>query len=220
MLIATANKARKKAAPRRTQAQRRDASEQRLLAAAAKLIAQHGFGAATFERVGDLAGYSRGLASQKFGSKDGLVRAVIGFLVARMEGLYDKQLRVVDSPKQKVIAYVDVFLSNIAADQLFRAYFIMMAAAIANRLPVASAFLDWHEAVKVRLRELIKDGQRSREISGALDAEAVALSIGSLLLGIAMELLLDPRMDMPALRRAALSSVARTLGARDDDIIL
>ena len=62
---------------RQTQVERRAESEQRLLTAAAELIATEGFAAASLERVGAAAGYSRGLASQKFGSKDGLVTAVI-----------------------------------------------------------------------------------------------------------------------------------------------
>ena len=63
------------ATPRRTQAERRAESDEKLLLAAASLIAEEGFNAATFEKIGARAGYSRGLASQRFGSKDGLIEA-------------------------------------------------------------------------------------------------------------------------------------------------
>mgnify|MGYP000983961481 CR=1 FL=1 len=45
--------------PRRTQAQRREESDGRLLAAAAAIIAEEGYLAATLERVGERAGFSR-----------------------------------------------------------------------------------------------------------------------------------------------------------------
>ena len=63
---------------RRTQAQRRDESEQKLLRAAGDVIAERGVTAATFEAIGAQAGYSRGLATQKFGSKQGMIEALRG----------------------------------------------------------------------------------------------------------------------------------------------
>jgi AcrR family transcriptional regulator len=62
---------------RRTQAQRRAESDDRLLSAAAEIIAGEGYLALTLERVGERAGFSRGLASRKYGSKDGLIEALI-----------------------------------------------------------------------------------------------------------------------------------------------
>jgi AcrR family transcriptional regulator len=62
---------------RRTQAERRAESEQQLLRAAAEIVVQEGVAAATFESIGRRAGYSRGLAAQKFGSKQGLVEALV-----------------------------------------------------------------------------------------------------------------------------------------------
>ena len=62
---------------RRTQAERRDESQRRLLEAAAALIQERGMAAATFENIGVRAGYSRGLATQHFGSKQGLIEALI-----------------------------------------------------------------------------------------------------------------------------------------------
>ena len=52
---------------RRTQAERRAESDDRLLEAAAAIIAEEGYMAATLERVGERAGFSRGLASRKYG---------------------------------------------------------------------------------------------------------------------------------------------------------
>ena len=48
-----------------------------MLAAATALIAQHGSRALTLAAVGEAAGYSRGIVSHHFGSRENLLRAVM-----------------------------------------------------------------------------------------------------------------------------------------------
>lgn len=60
-------------ARRRTQEERRSASEEALLDAAAELIAEVGIERASFPKISDRAGTSRGLPTHYFGSKDALV---------------------------------------------------------------------------------------------------------------------------------------------------
>ena len=60
----------------RTQAQRRMASEQRLVNAALRVLAHKGWVGMTLAEVGKSAGVSRGLASHHFGNKAGLLRAL------------------------------------------------------------------------------------------------------------------------------------------------
>jgi AcrR family transcriptional regulator len=196
---------------RQTQGERRAESEQRLLAAAAELIATEGFAAASLERIGAAAGYSRGLASQKFGSKDGLVTAVIAAVIARSTDLLAARDADPLSPLDSIIAYADVILLQIERDPFIRAYWVMMASAIANRLPNQAQFLAEHEKVKSRLSGLISQGQAHSEIDPAVDPDAAALSIGSTLLGIGIECLLDPGLDIPRVRAAALATISRTL---------
>lgn len=198
---------------RQTQVERRAESEQRLLTAAAELIATEGFAAASLERVGAAAGYSRGLASQKFGSKDGLVTAVIAAVIARSAELLVARDSDSASPLDSIIAYADVILLQIERDPFIRAYWVMMASAIANRLPNQTQFLAEHEKVKARLSGLITQGQDRGEIDSSVDPDAAALSIGSTLLGIGIECLLDPALDIPRVRAAALATISRTLAA-------
>jgi AcrR family transcriptional regulator len=200
--------------PRRSQAERREASEQRLLLAAAELIAEEGFAAASLQRIGERAGYSRGLASQHFGSKDGLMQALIAAVIARSTALLDSRATAGangSGPLAAILAYADVILEQIERDPLIRAYWVMMASAIANRLPSQAVFLAEHEKVKLELSGLIEAGQAAGEIDPGLDPEAAALSIGSTLLGIGIECLLDKRLDLPRVRTATLSGMARSL---------
>ena len=194
---------------RQTQVERRAESEQRLLAAAAEIIATEGFGAASLERIGAAAGYSRGLASQKFGSKDGLVAAVIEAVIERNAELLAGRAVHAVTPLEAIIAYADVILSQIEVDVFIRAYWVMMASAIAHRLPMQAAFLAEHDRVKQHLSSLIVAGQAIGEIDAAVDADAAALSIGSMLLGIGIECLLDSGLDIPRVRAAALATISR-----------
>src|SRR4051794_25726847 len=62
---------------RRTQQERREEAERKVLAAATALIAQHGSRVLTLAEVGEAAGYSRGIVSHHFGSRENLLRAVM-----------------------------------------------------------------------------------------------------------------------------------------------
>ena len=62
---------------RLTQAERTELSDRRMLAAAVELIVGRGPAATSLKEVGLLAGYSRGLAGQRFGSKDKLLAFVL-----------------------------------------------------------------------------------------------------------------------------------------------
>jgi AcrR family transcriptional regulator len=200
--------------PRRSQAERREASEARLLLAAAELIAEEGFAAASLQRIGTRAGYSRGLASQHFGSKDGLMQALIAAVIARSTALLEARASAGPNdsgPLAAILVYADVILEQIERDPLIRAYWVMMASAIANRLPTQAVFLAEHEKVKLELAALIEAGQTAGDLDPALDPEAAALAIGSTLLGIGIECLLDKALDLPRVRTAALASIERSL---------
>ncbi len=62
---------------RLTQAERTEISDNRMLEAVVKLIVDRGPAATSLKEVGLKAGYSRGLAGQRFGSKDNLFAFVL-----------------------------------------------------------------------------------------------------------------------------------------------
>ena len=67
------------AAPRarRKQAERTALSDRKLTEAAIRLLVERGVQGTTLQAVGELAGYSRGLATHRFGSKGGLFANVL-----------------------------------------------------------------------------------------------------------------------------------------------
>lgn len=80
--------------PRRmTQEERTALSDTRMYEAATRLICEKGGQNTTLREIGELAGYSRGLASGRFGSKEALYRDLLTFLnkkwVAKLEVYVD-----------------------------------------------------------------------------------------------------------------------------------
>jgi len=74
---------------RLTQAERTEISDQRMFDAAVSLINERGPAATSLSDVGVLAGYSRGLASHRFGSKNSL----FNFVVRRVGEFWLEQLK-------------------------------------------------------------------------------------------------------------------------------
>lgn len=194
--------------PRRTQAERRAESEDRLLAAAAAIIAEEGYMAATLERVGERAGFSRGLASRKYGSKDGLIEAVIWRVSAQVHAEVDTAIEGLDSPLDQLLALFDRFVELVLRDTAVRAYFVLFSAMIANRLETRKVFEEVQQRFGARIEDLIVTGQRAGEITPALPPAHLAFMVGCLLAGISIE----TEMGYPADRKSDPAALRCDLG--------
>lgn len=203
-------------APRRTQAQRREESENRLLEAAAVIIAREGYLAATLERVGTEAGFSRGLASRKYGSKDGLIEAVIWRVSAHVHDQVDRAVAPLGDPLDRLIALFDRFVDLVLSDVMVRAYFVLFSAMIANRLETRSVFEQVQQRFGQRIEELILAAQAAGRMPPTPSAPHAAFLIGCLLAGISIESAMDYTMqgdsDPAALRRDLSAMLRRALG--------
>jgi len=115
-------------AGRRTQEQRRAETERRVVDAATELIATSGSRRITLARVGEAAGYSRGIVYHQFGSRERLVEAVLD-KVQRMElpayegngleqlvGVVETYLAVVSQRAPSTRAFLQLWLEALAAD--------------------------------------------------------------------------------------------------------
>jgi AcrR family transcriptional regulator len=201
------------ARPRRSQAARRDESERRLLSAAAEVVVERGMGAATFENIGARAGYSRGLVGQRFGSKQGMVEALIAQLQERLGALMDARQADDTSGLEAILIYVDVFLSALERDRELRAYFVLLAASVADVSELRAPFAAAHKEVEQRLEALFLRGKVEGSVRAGLDADAAALMTGALLFGLSMQLLLDPNMALGPLRETSLATLRLSFSA-------
>jgi AcrR family transcriptional regulator len=195
----------------RTQAERRDESQRRLLEAAAALIQERGMAAATFENIGARAGYSRGLATRHFGSKQGLIEALIARIQERRDGALNDGDKDGLSGLDAVLAFVDTYLDHLGSDGELRAYFITLASAVAEISELRRLFAEAHKGVEQRLEALILAGKAQGSVRSDIDADAAALMIGSLLFGLSMQRLLDPEMDLQPIRQVSLATLRLSL---------
>ncbi|MBL9096865.1 MAG: TetR family transcriptional regulator [Alphaproteobacteria bacterium] len=198
---------------RRSQAERRDESERLLVEATLKVVAERGVSAATFEEIGKEAGLSRGLVTQRFGSKHGLIEAVIAYLHNKREAIMQAE-RIDQMPVFDAVArYIDAHLRAQAEEQDGPAYFMLLAATVADATALRELFAASHERVRVRLRALLKHGQTRGEIRRDINPDACALTIGSLLLGASIQLLVNPSTNLKPIRAEAISILRRALVA-------
>ncbi|MEN9717965.1 MAG: hypothetical protein RIQ99_843 [Pseudomonadota bacterium] len=203
--------------PRRTQAQRRAESETRLLTAAAEVIASEGYLAATLERVGERAGFSRGLASRKYGSKDGLIEAVIWHVSAHVHEQVDHAIADLCSPLDQLLRLFDRFVELVQSDTRVKAYFVLFSAMIANRLDTRTVFDEVQHRFGERITALIIAAQADGTLPSTLPAAHTAFMVGCLLAGISIETAVDYQVDGDAagaaLRRDIGIMLRRALGA-------
>src|SRR5262249_38077796 len=124
---------------RRTQAERRDESGRGLVAAAVAVVSDEGVSAATFDNIGRRCGYSRGLVGQRFGSKQGLIEAVIAHL--QSNGGEEAARKLAEkNGLDALLAYVDFHLVRLASSPEGRAYFRLLAWAVADIAPQKALF--------------------------------------------------------------------------------
>ncbi len=197
--------------PRRSQAERRDESERLLVEATLKVVAEKGVSAATFEEIGRAAGYSRGLATQKFGSKLGLTEAVIAYLHRAREAVLEAD-HVNEMPAfDAIVYYVESHLRSLSIEHDGRSYFMLLGAAVADANALRGAFAGSHERVRVWLRTQLERGQADGSLRADLDPDAGALMIGSLMLGLSLQWLIDPSMDLEPIRRTSVQTLRQSL---------
>ncbi len=198
-------------APRLTQEERRDRSERELIEAAMRVVAGQGVAAATFDNIGREAGFSRGLVSQRFGSKDGLIRSLIAYLHAWQGEALDA-CRVADMDGLTALcAFVSLHCHTIEGHDEPAAYFMLLSAAVADRLDTRAAFADSHEIERGLIRAIIERGQSDGSIHAGADADAVALMTGCALMGMRMQALIDPDTDIAPIRDALIASLRARL---------
>jgi AcrR family transcriptional regulator len=198
---------------RRTQAERRDLSERLLVEATLAVVVERGVSGVTFEAIGQAAGVSRGLATQRFGSKQGLIDAVIDYLHQQRDAVLIADHVADMTPLDAILYYVDSHLKSLDANVGGRAYFMLLAGAVADASAMRAAFAASHERVRQWLAEGVDRGQADGSIRAELDANGVALMVGSLLLGVSIQWLVDPAMAIAPIRRASRDTLRASLAA-------
>ena len=215
------------AAERRTQAERRAASEAALLEAAAELIAERGFERASLRGIGERAGVSRAMPAYHFGSKDALVarlvqRATEGTVLTAAELVRrDHPDEAPASTLEILRVIIETYLDSLAADVApeERAVVVMWGASFPSESSL-SAVIDSDRQSHDALTHTIRAGQDDGSIRNDLEPEAAAWWIMGMARGIAAFTLNQPVVAAnPTIRRMCGESIVAMLtplAAADD----
>ena len=176
---------------RLTQAQRTALSDRRMRDSAIELIVAQGTTAMSLKQVGEAAGYSRGLASQRFGSKDGLfsfiVRSVGEDWLAKL-----KQATQGRSGYGALCAATDEHLRFCLDDPTHvRAFYILWFESVTPASQLNAVISHIHQRRFHDVVSWIRDAQPAGA-SPVLDAEAVAAQFCASIIGIVYTWLAQP----------------------------
>ena len=177
---------------RRTQAQRTARSDARMLEAAVQLICERGTAGTTLKEVGERAGYSRGLASYRFGNKSGLFAFIIRSIGESW--LHELRRAVRDTVGLEAIeAATDAHYEFVAegADRI-RAFYILWFDSIGPDADLKQVVAHIHERRRRDVSEWIEKGIGAGSIDASVDIEGTAEQFCAAIIGIVYQWLVTP----------------------------
>lgn len=182
------------------QAERSNRSTHALLDAAAELVAEGGLGAMTFAAIGERAGYSRGLVSARFGTKAGLVDALIRRVWRRLGAAGVVPMSHTSPAMASLLGLVDG-LSRVAADHErdLRALSALVHQAASADPELRDRMMTFSEQMRVEIRRALERGMDDGSVRRDIDPRREAVAVVAVLNGVAYQWLLDAgRIDVAA----------------------
>ncbi len=178
---------------RRTQEERKAESERRIIRAAIELFATQGFMKTTMNQVGAAAGYTGGLVSHRFGSKEGLLKAVVARISSRF--LEDQLRPGIDSRSagESLNNIIRIYLEEVTVRQSrIRALYVIMGEALGAVPEIQQDIAVLNQGFRDSLANAVQRGIDQGEFRSGVDPEAAAILILGLLRGVTMQVLADP----------------------------
>ena len=121
----------------RTQLERRAVTERRVIDAAVQLIAERGSRSVSIADIGLAAGYSRGIVTHQFGTKEELLRAVVD---------HAQRVFSIESETgglEQLLAFVEQYLRRLReAAPVGQAFLLLWAEAIAGEPTLKPLFVE------------------------------------------------------------------------------
>ena len=196
---------------RRRQTERTALSDRRLVDAAIDLLVKHGVDGTTLQAVGEQAGYSRALATHRFGSKVGLFVRVMqeasADWVARMHKAVGGKVGV-----EALCAATDATHRFIREQPnevrvMYLLWFYSIDPAATFHWDIASV----HRAQRRDVDAWVRAGQRAGEISASVNPQRVAEQYCASMAGIAYQWMANPGMPIAAMYGELKRNLRRSL---------
>lgn len=165
----------------------------RLIEAATHLFAKKGYRDTSVHAIGEAAGISRGSIFWHFGSKDGLLLAVVERVFAEWESgslVSDVGGGTGAEAVRRALGSHRSFLQH--NREICRLFFVLMFEGLGPRPELAREFARLHRGLRRLAADWIDEGIEAGELRSDLDPQGVATSVIGALGGIAYQWLLDP----------------------------
>lgn len=205
-----------KKSSRRTQAERTALSDERMFDAAIQLINERGTEKTTLKDIGELAGYSRGLANSRFGSKEGLM--------LRLFEKFDERWK--DHLNSYVSAKTGIAAIKAAANALrdflkressyMRAMYILWYESLGQESVVRNRLAHHHRVYREDATDWVRKGIETGEIDESIDAEQFAVQFCAFMFGTIYQWLVNAEaLDLDALFGEYEVNVEKLLAKRE-----
>ncbi|MEM1435206.1 MAG: TetR/AcrR family transcriptional regulator [Pseudomonadota bacterium] len=198
---------------RRTQEERKSESERSIIKAARELFAKQGYVRTTLADVGKLAGYTGGLVSHRFGSKQDLLREVFRRSSKRFQEDQIEPVLADKTPTEAMKTFIATYLHEVAIrESRVRALYVIMGEALGAVEEIQPEVAKLNKGFRASLARMIEEGIATGEFAGNIDPKAAAFLILGLLRGVTMQHLADPKSArlkeiVPMVQRAALDAL-------------
>jgi AcrR family transcriptional regulator len=199
---------------RRTQAERRAESRERLIKAAIRLLATRGYARTSLVEIGREAGLSRGLVSHHFGSKEACMRAVVE-QIRKDVGRRAAKLGV--GGADAVDRLLDVYFDGVRRHEPnARAMYVILIEGLTATPGLRPAVAETNEISRSFIAGLISEiAELPHEDAGpSTEIESIAVVIEAILRGVALQWLADPdNVDMDAAAATAKAMIHAAVSA-------
>ncbi|WP_181311275.1 TetR/AcrR family transcriptional regulator [Nocardioides campestrisoli] len=194
---------------------RSEKSTRLLLRAAGELVAEGGYQSMTLATVGERAGYSRSLATARFGSKAKLLEALVDEIVGRwsVETMEPELQGLSGLDSLRVILQGIRNAYGRRPDSLSVLYALIFEAA--GPVPeLHDRFVEFHLDQRERISSHIRNGLADGSINEGVDPDALAAMIVAQLRGVGYLWKLDPdSIDATAVLNTFIDQVLQRISA-------
>jgi TetR/AcrR family acrAB operon transcriptional repressor len=174
------------------------ATRERLIEAATQLFADRGYRDTSVQAIGAAAGISRGSIFWHFGSKEGLLLAVVERAFAEWESevlVPDVGDAVgVEAIRRALDAHRRFLVDDSA--KAIRLLFVLMFEALGPRPEHAQRFVDLHAHLRTLGGAWLAEGQKRGDVRDDVDPVAATTILVGTMGGVAYQYLLDPSLDL------------------------
>ncbi|MEK9870754.1 MAG: TetR/AcrR family transcriptional regulator, partial [Gammaproteobacteria bacterium] len=184
-----------------------------IIRAAIRIFARQGYLRTTLNQVGEEAGYTGGLVSHRFGSKAGLLKAVITDSGTRFLQDQSGASRETESAEAALKNYIATYMEEVTLPESYlRALYVIMGEALGGDEEIQKQVAAFNQRTRRRITSIVQRGIDNGEFNKGVAAEDAGVLIMGLLRGVVMQYLfdreaLDITRMVPQVQLAALGSL-------------